>query len=158
MTIEDDQLMMCKAQALVGQAVGTFLSERSIYMGNAQTAAGFTSAAPVNDKGRGTPKRLSVKMSTTATSEGAATLKVELVMADDEELTSNLKVLASSEAIALAQLVKGYQFRLSYLPVGITKKWLGLRFTVGTAEFTAGKVTAKLCESEAESDFVGAQG
>lgn len=158
MAYEDDQLMMMKAQTLVGVAVGTFLSERSIYMGNAGTVPGFTSAAPVNDKGRGTPKRLSVKVSTTCTSGGAATLKFELVMADDEALTSNLKVLKSSEAIALAQLVKGYEFRLGYLPVGISKKWLGLRGTVGTAVFTAGKITAGIKESESEASFVGDQG
>lgn len=158
MAYEDAQLMMMTAQTLVGQLVGTFLSEKSLYMGSAQTIPGYTTAAPVNDKGRGTPKRLSVKMVTSAVSAGGGTLKAELIMADDEALTSNVKSLKITDVIAVAQLVKGYEFRLGYLPPGITKKWLGIRITIGTAVFTAGKITAKLCESESESAFVGDQG
>ena len=44
---------------------------------------------------------------------------------------------------ALATLIAGYQFRLA-VPPGVSKRYLGLRYTVGTAETTAGKVTAGL--------------
>lgn len=158
MAYEDAQLLMMNKQTLVGQGVGTFLSEKSLYMGIASTIPGYTTAAPVNDKGRGTPKRLSVKVTTTCVSGGGGTLMAELVMADDEALTTNLKSLKQTAVIAAAQLVKGYEFRLGYLPIGITKKWLGIRMTIGTAIFTAGAIHAKLCESESESAFVGDQG
>jgi hypothetical protein len=158
MAYEDAQLLMMNDQTLVGQAVGTFLSEKSLYMGSPSTIPGFTTAAPTNDKGRGTPKRLVVEVTTTCVSGGGGTLLAELVMADDEGLTSNLKSLKQTAVIAVAQLVKGYQFRLGYLPPGITKKWAGIRMTIGTAIFTAGKLRAKLVESQHEGAFVGDQG
>src|SRR5262245_66002079 len=92
---------MMNDQTLVGQLVGTFLSEKSLYMGNAQTVPGYTTAAPTNDKGRGTPKRLSVKVTTSCVSGGGGTLAAELVIADDEALTSNLKTLKQTPAIAV---------------------------------------------------------
>lgn len=159
MAYEDDQLMFSKAQDLEGVAVGTVLSDRSVYMGNPATVPGFTSASPTNDKGRGTPKRLSIKVVEDFDSAGDdTTLFVELVQADNEELTTNLKVLERTPIIAQAQLVKGKQLPISYLPVSINKKWLGIRYNIGTSVPTAGKITAKLCESEDEGGFVGTHG
>ena len=47
--------------------------------------------------------------------------------------------------IAAATLVSGYKARLGGdLPVGISKRYLGLRYTILTAAFTAGTVSAYL--------------
>lgn len=159
MYVDDQNLFQTLAgQDLTAVAVGTKLSDRSIYMGTAQTIPGFSTAAPTNDPGRGSPKRLLAQVITTFTTAAGGTLKVELVMADDETLATNLKVIGASEIIAAAQLVKGYQFRLPYLPVGITKKYLGLRYNIGTGVFTAGKMFGGLVESAQEVPFVGDQG
>ena len=159
MAYEDAQLMMAVDQDLEGVAVGTVLSEKSLYMGNAGVVPGFSTNTPINDPGRGTAKRLAITVSEEFDSAGDdTTMFVELVMADNEELTTNLKVLARTPIIAQEQLKVGYQFRLSYLPVGISKKWLGLRFNVGTSVPTAGKIRAGLVESMQENEFVGAQG
>lgn len=158
MAYEDDQLMFSKAQDLTAVAVGTKLSDKSIYMGSAGTVPGFTSAAPINDPGRGSPKRLFCKVVTAFATAAGGTLFVELVMADDEQLATNLKVLNQTPIIAAAQLVAGYEFRLNYLPVGITKKYLGLRYNIGTGVFTAGKLNAGIAESVQENPFVGDQG
>lgn len=156
MAYEDANLMMCNDQDLEGQAIGTVLSEKSLYMGNPSVIPGLTTSTPVNDKGRGTPKRLFCKVSEEFDSAGdATTLAVELVMADDDALTQNLKVIKQTPAIAQAQLLVGKEIPLGYLPPGIAKKWLGLRFTVAGAVPTAGKIRAGIAESVQENPSVG---
>lgn len=76
------------------------------------------------------------------TSGGAATLTVELIHSDNADLSSYV-TLQTTAAIALATLKKGYRFRLNLQP-GMTKRYVGLRYTIGTAAMTAGKVTAAL--------------
>jgi hypothetical protein len=64
-------------------------------------------------------------------------------MADNEALDSNLVVLQDTGPIAVATAKAGYQFRLA-LPVGITKRFLGIRYENLTNDLTAGAVTATL--------------
>lgn len=93
----------------------------------------------VADAGKSPTIELLAQMVETATSGGAATLTVDVVESANANLSSHV-VLHSTPALALATLVAGYQFRIA-IP-NITKRYIGLRFTVGTANFTAGKVTA----------------
>jgi hypothetical protein len=141
----DKQLLCSDAQTLVLSA-GTYLSTNTIDLGAAGTVA-LSGAAPSFDVGRGEDAAavgVLAQLTADVTSGGAATLQVNLVMADDAALTSNLTVLQSTPAIALATLKAGYQFRLSTLPPGVTKRYLGFQYIIGTAAITAGAITAGL--------------
>jgi hypothetical protein len=50
----------------------------------------------------------------------------------------------TSPAIAIATLVPGYKLPVRILPDGTMLQYLGMRYTVGGASATAGKVTAAL--------------
>jgi len=107
------------------------------------------------DPGAGRPIDAYVEINTTAlASGGAATLQVELIMADDAALSSNVVSLLQSAAIAKASLVAGYRFRLGRVPNGATKRYLGFRYTIATNDFTAGALTAALVPSEAAQSGV----
>jgi hypothetical protein len=120
-------------------AAGSVLSDNSIDLG--ASATDTLGNTVISDIGRGGADLL---VQVTETFVGAtATLKAELVMADNAALTTNLVVLQVSDVIPVATLTAGYQYRLR-IPVGISKRYLGLRYTVATATMTAGKVTASI--------------
>jgi hypothetical protein len=126
----------------LAQAAGTYASTNSIDTGVAGTPAdGFQArGSPPHDFGRTRRGRLLVQVDQTFASLGSATLKVDVIMSDNADLSSPT-ILESTPAIALATLAAGYQFRLG-LPVGITKRYFGVQYTVATATMTAGTVTA----------------
>lgn len=142
----DRNLMMSEDQS-IAQAAGTYLSDRSIDLGtNPVDTLGNT---PIKDLGRGLLGNLSllVQITEAVTSAGASTTDFQLIMADNGPLTTNKVVLQTTGAIGKATLVKGYQPRLA-LPVGISKRFLGVQYVVATATQTAGKVTATLVEAK----------
>lgn len=131
--------------------VGSALSDKSIDLWNQTTMPTTVMGnTPVHDLGRG--NQLEVIVQTATTWVGAtATVMVELIMADDEALTSNVVSLQQAPGgsvtvgIPIATCgVVGYQFRLAVVPAGITKRYLGLRYNVYTANITAGTVNAYL--------------
>lgn len=82
---------------------------------------------------------------------GAAELMVELVSATDDALTGTLTVLAQSAAIAKATLVAGYNFRLTGYPVGVSQRYLGVRFNATTNNLTAGSATVSFVNTRQAS-------
>ena len=94
---------------------------------------------PARDVGQGEPLDLLVQVVETAT--GGTSVVAAVIQADDEALTSNVEVLAQSGVVPLASLVAGYQFKVPFIPIGITKRFLGVRYTTA-GTFTAGQVTA----------------
>ena len=79
---------------------------------------------------------------TTATSGGGATLQLNLVT-DDNSAMPSPTVVASSAAIAVAQLTAGKLIVAVAMPLSDTlERYLGLQQVTGTAAFTAGKVNA----------------
>lgn len=128
----------------LAQVVGAYLSTYSIDLGaNGTPALGGSLAA---DPGRAPEFDLLVQVVESFVG-ATATVIVELVMADDAALTSNLVSLQQAPGasitvgIPVATLIAGYQFRISP-PVGISKRYLGLRYNILTATTTAGKITA----------------
>jgi hypothetical protein len=147
----DKQNMLSIGQALT--TAGTpVLSTNTIDLGVAGTMP--QGGSPIRDIGRGTEIDILVQVDTTFTSAGAATLFVELVMADDAALTSNLVVLQQTGVIALATLVAGYQFRLRGIPQGVSKRFLGLRYNPTAFDFTAGKITAGIVDARQSNPTV----
>jgi hypothetical protein len=147
----DIQNTFSSNQALAEDA-GSYLGDFSADLGSAGTDA--LGNAVVKDLGRGAPVEVVVQVTTAFTSSGSATVQAQLVMADDAALTSNLVVLDETAAIAVATLVAGYQFRLRAVPQGITKRYLGVRYVIGTATTTAGKCTAFLASSRQSNPAV----
>jgi hypothetical protein len=62
-------------------------------------------------------------------------------MSDNANLSSPT-VLSETPAIALATLAAGYQFRLKTIPMGVTKRYLGMQYVVAGATTTAGAITS----------------
>lgn len=138
----DRNTLMSNEQSLALVAATPTLSDNSIDLGDRSTVDDLGN--PLNsDPGRGSEVELECQVVETFTSGGAATVTVEVVMADNAALSTNLTVIKQTPAIAKASLVAGSKFRISAdLPPGISQRYLGLRYTVGTADGTAGKVTA----------------
>jgi hypothetical protein len=94
---------------------------------------------------------LRVFVDTTATSGGSSTVTVALVSSASTALTS-VTTHYTSAAIAVASLVAGFTAVDIQLPPGQYKRYLGIIYTVATADLTAGKFTAAL--SKDRQDFV----
>lgn len=130
------------------QAAGSYLSTNCIDLGVVGTLPGpWKTSTPPNDVGRGEPLDLLVQVVETFTSGGAATVQVQLVTAatvDGSNVPQNPTVIAETPAVGVANLKAGYQFRLPSVPPGIAQRYLALRYVIGGAATTAGKVTAGL--------------
>lgn len=143
--MNDIQTLMSDSQSIAAGA-GTVVSTNAIDLGAAGTpAAGYQArgTAP-HDIGRSGAKgvQLEVQIDETVTSGGAATVDFQLIMSDNSDLSAPT-VLQTTGAIAKATLVAGYKPRLA-LPVGISKRYLGIQYVIAVAATTAGKVTAGL--------------
>lgn len=145
-----DKENLISDQQDLAQVVGAYLSTYSIDFGAVGTPVLGGSLAA--DPGRAPGLDLLVQV--VETFVGATmTMIVELVMADNAALTSNLVSLQQAPGasitvgIPVATLIAGYQFRLA-LPVGISKRYFGARYNILTATTTAGKITAGLCWSK----------
>lgn len=96
------------------------------------------------DYGAGEPVWLVLQVDTTFTAAGAATLTATLESADNAALSSNPVVHFTTPAIPLSGLTAGTQVARIRLPVGDYKRYLGMRYTVGTGPMTAGAISAFL--------------
>lgn len=147
-----DKLNLFSDDQDLSQVVGAYLSDKSIDLG--VNAASVLGGKSIKDLGRGLP--IEVLCQVTETFVGAtATVSAELIMADDEALSSNVVSLAQSPGasitvgIPVATLVAGYQFRVAgTVPPGISKRFLGMRYNIFTATTTAGTITAGLLDTK----------
>ncbi len=146
-----DKLTTFSDQQTIAAVASTIASTYSVDVGAAGTDnMGNT---PIQDIGR-TPVDLLVQVTETVTSAGAATVTFQLIHSDNADLSSPT-ILATTPAIALATLVAGYQARLGMAP-GVTKRYIGVQYVIGTATTTAGKVTAGLLAPYGKSTtFIG---
>lgn len=134
----DKQTLLSDDQDL-SQAAGTYVSTNTIDLGTAGTIP-HLGGTPLMDIGRGNEPDLLCQITETFTSGGAATLTVQLIQSANADLSSPT-ILQTTPALALATLVAGYQFRLR-IPPGISARYLGVQYVIGTATTTAGTVTA----------------
>lgn len=96
------------------------------------------------DIGTGEDLYLVVQVDEAVTSNGSATVEVKYVESAGADLSSPT-VLATSGAIAKATLVAGYQVMKIKIPAN-TKRYVGVIYTVATADLTAGKFSAFLAK------------
>jgi hypothetical protein len=138
-----DQTLMFSDEQDLSQVAGTYLSDKSIDLGVAGSIP--QGGSTIFDVGPGQSLSVLCQVIEAFTSAGSTgTVQVQLVMADNEALSTNLVVLQETAAIVVTTLVQGYQFRLGALPQGITKGFLGLRYLVAVQTTTAGTITAGL--------------
>ena len=145
MGIMDKGLLFSDAQAVTATALGD--KSIDLWAGNTALPAfpgRAATAKPIFDIGRGNILELLVQVVTAFVSAGGATIQAQLVMADNAELDSNLTVLEETVAVAASTAVAGYQFRLRAVPQGVTRRYLGVKYVVGTSTFESGAVTAAL--------------
>lgn len=130
----------------------TAISENVIDLGVRGTP--YDAAAALNgDFGKGTPVPFLCQV--TETFATLTSLTITLETADNAALSSGAVVVYSTGAIAAATLVQGYQVPLQVMPEKITKRYLGLRYTVGGSNATAGKITAAIVAAR-QTNFTGA--
>lgn len=125
--ITDAQLRFSSAQAITTGAV------------NSTNVVDLTTA---DDIARGLPMRAKATVGTTFTSGGAGTLQAQLVTSTAAALTSPT-VLFDTGAVALGTLVAGYDLFDIVVPK-TAKRYIGIVYTEGTADMTAGTVNAGL--------------
>lgn len=133
----------------IAAAAGAILSDKSLDTGAAPTLPDSFQAVgtPFHDFGRGAPIHCFVKITEAVSTGSSPTVACALVMADDAALTTNLTVLEDTGAIAAATLVVGYQFRLGTIPPGLSRRYVGFRYTIAVATTTTGKVFAAFVNS-----------
>lgn len=143
--ILDLQNTLSDQQTVAIAAATPTLSTNSIDFGAPGSNARGTTLTP--NHGIGAKPELVVQVTQTVTSGGAGTLMVEVVVGTgvdgNGQINAGLRVLQQSAAIAKATLVAGYQFSVGMVP-SFTERYLAVRYNVGTADLTAGKVTAGL--------------
>lgn len=125
----------CEDQAVTATAISTNvmkLNTNGIIHGDA--------AAITRNLGAGNP--IPIFAQVTEAFATLTSLTVSLETSAAAGLTSPT-VLGASEAIPAASLVAGYRFiNLRFLPDAELLEYLGLRFTVGGSNATAGKISA----------------
>jgi hypothetical protein len=125
------------------QAVtATAISENVIQIPAAGTVP-YEDAAIIRNLGAGSYLPLMIMVTADFATLTSLTISVET--ADNAALSSGAVVLATTGAIAAASLVAGYRVPApQILPDATLKDYLGLRFTVGGSNATAGTITAAL--------------
>ena len=136
------------AGALTGQAVTATAVSTNTY----DTAPLTLGANQPNDIGRGEPLEIAISTLVAATAAGAATVNFELIQADDAALTTNVETLVQTGPIAKATLVVGCLIALHYdraAPL-TPRRYIGVRYTVGTGPLTAGTFSAAIVKNIAD--------
>lgn len=104
------------------------------------------------DIGQGTATHANVVAITSVTAAGAATVTIDVIVADDAALTSNVVVLCSSRAYTKTELtVVGGTGTQRTQPISVLlpptlhslgKRYLGVRYTIATGPLTGGTFNA----------------
>lgn len=141
--LTDKENTFCKALSLVGANAAVLTT--SVYLGTKEVIPGMVSMKPEADYAEADFELVAQMVEGLDSAGGAATIQVELVAADDEDLTVNLRVLRASAAIAEAAAIAGYEFLINgKLPPNITESFIGLRLTTAGEAVTVGKISAFL--------------
>ncbi|MCU0701850.1 MAG: hypothetical protein MUC96_35550 [Myxococcaceae bacterium] len=143
--ILDNQLLFSENQSIAA-AAGNVVSTNSFDNRAAQVAPGGFGTIR-RDLFRGGMLRILIQLINAVTSGGAATVTFQLVQADNEALTTNVEVLASTRAFTLAELTAGRRIGLELPSSGLTRRWFGLRYVIATATTTGGTVTAAIVDT-----------
>lgn len=120
----------------------TNLFDDAVVLTNTRNSTDIIDLSSVRDVGAGEPLELFVNVNSALLSAGASTLTVAL-QTDTAVGFGTAVTLLTTPAIPKATLVQGYQPIKQKLPEGI-QRYIRLVYTVATADFTGGTITAGL--------------
>jgi len=123
-------------QAVTASAAST----NHLNLGAAKTPPGAP-AAVVRDIGGGNNQPIEVEVTEAFATLTSLTVNVEV---DDNSSFTSAKTVATSGAIAAADMVVGYKFPISMVPPGANEQFMRLNYVVAGSNATAGKITAGL--------------
>jgi hypothetical protein len=146
--IRDHELMFSDAQALTATALSTNVIDLGPLSGGNLTRD-ITG-------GDGGSLFLHVNVGTTFVSAGASTLVITLE-SDDNTSLSSATTHYTSPAIAKATLVAGYDFYIP-MPAGNYQRYLALRYTTATADFSAGTISATIVRDVRNYPYYASEG
>jgi hypothetical protein len=146
--IRDHELMFSDAQALTATALSTNVIDLGPLSGG-----NLTRDITGGDGGQ---MFLHVNVGTLFESGGASTLVITLE-SDDNTSLSSATTHYTSASIAKASLVAGYELIVP-MPVANYQRYLALRYTVGTANFTAGAISATMVRGIRNYPYYASEG
>lgn len=129
MGIMDRELTFSLAQAVTATAASTDYYDQ-------QVAGNILALAPM---------WLQVSFDEAATAAGAATVTVQL-QCDDNPAFSSPKTVATSAALALADMAPGKAPVLLPLPASLDERYIRVNYVVATGPLTAGKFTSTITD------------
>jgi hypothetical protein len=132
--IFDQQALFSNAQAITATAVSTNV----IDLGAHGTAFGHAAPLP-RDWGKGEEIPILVQVVETFATLTSLTITVEM---DDNAAFSSATTVDTTVAVPVASLVAGKQFTIDDFPLGLTERYVRLKYTVTGSDATAGKITA----------------
>lgn len=135
--ILDANLIFSEDQAVTATAISTNV----VQLPAAGTVA-YEGAALSRNIGPGNEIPLLIQVTTTFATLTSLTITLET--ADNAALSSGAQVIYTSGAIPAASLVRGYRLPVRVFPDFVLKDFLGLRYTVGGSNATAGTISAAI--------------
>ena len=139
--ITDANLILAGAISAAGVATGQLITSLGNTVStNTVDLAAATAGNQTTDFGQGRELHINISVLQAVTSAGAATVQFQLIQATDAALTTSVDVISQTDAIAIANLTLGAVVALKYdrtAPLA-PKRYIGLRFVVGTAALTNG--------------------
>lgn len=128
--ITDQFLKVSAAQAVTATAVSTDKVDLSV----------------ARDIGEGEDLYMNFSVDTSFTAAGAATMEMQVVVADDAALSTNVTVVGTTGAIAKTALVAGANFAARINPqiASLGRRYFGANYVVSTGPMTAGAITANV--------------
>lgn len=128
--ITDKFLLVSSAQAVTASAVSTDKVDLST----------------ARDIGEGEDLYMVFTVDTAFTAAGAATMEMQVVVADDAALSTNVTVVGTSGAIAKTALTAGATFAVRINPLigSLGRRYFGANYVVATGPMTAGAVSANV--------------
>lgn len=138
----DTQNLFSDAQAVTATAISTNVIDLTL------GESGLTTI----DIGNGEPIYLLIICTTTTASGGSTTIDFTLESDSTANLATSATTHISVAGVAKATLVAGYRVVAQALPLGNYERYLGVRYTVNTANLTAGAFTAALVKDLQAAD------
>jgi|GEM_PF-188638 len=150
--ILDQNALLSGSVSAVGVLTGQAVTATAVSTNTYDTAPLTLGANQPNDIGRGEPLEVAISVLATVTAAGAATVNFELIQADDAALSVNVETLVQTGAVPKTSLTAGTLVALHYdraAPLA-ARRYIGVRYTVGTGPLTAGTFTAALVKNIAD--------
>lgn len=150
--ILDNFLLLSGAVSAQGVLTGQAVTATAVSTNSVDTNPCALGSNQPNDLGRGEPLEIAISTLIAATAAGAATVNFEYIQADDGALTTNVEILVQTGPIPIAKLTLGalVPLHLDRAAPYTPRRYVGVRYTVGTGPLTAGSFSAAIVKNVAD--------